>query len=177
MFQMMSRFIFIALLLTGFSPQQKMEQKEYDLKAAFIYRFTGYIEWDGQMANDDFIIGIVGNSPIESKLAELASTKKVNNKKIIIRKYNKPAEIGLCHILFIPQKTSGHLKDIISKVAGKGTLIISEKAGYAAQGTGINFILADSKLKFEANPKALAAAGLKASSQLLKLAIIVDQKK
>lgn len=161
-------------MLTGFSPHQKMEGKEYELKAAFIYKFTNYIEWDPQIANDNFIIGILGTSPIESKLTEIANTKKVNNKKIIIRKYNKPAEIGLCHILFISQNTSGPLKDIISKVAGKGTLIISEKAGYAAQGTGINFILANNKLKFEANPKALNAAGLKASSQLLKLAIIVD---
>jgi hypothetical protein len=178
MFQMMSRlvFILIALLLIGFSPQQQTESKEYELKAAFIYKFTNYIEWDSQTASDDFIIGILGNSPIENKLTEIGNTEKVNNKKIIIRKFNKLADISPCHILFISQKTSFSLEDILAKATSKGTLTVSEKRGYAAHGTNINFIIIDNKLKFEANLKTLSAAGLRVSSQLLKLAIIVDQK-
>jgi hypothetical protein len=65
------------------------------------------------------------------------------------------------------------LEDILEKTSGKGTLIISEKNGYAVQGAGINFVIIKQKLKFEANVKALNAAGLTASSQLLKLAIII----
>ena len=101
------------------------------------------------------------------------SVPSIKNKKIVIRQYDSPKDIGPCHILFIPQENSYPLSEILAKVPDKGTLIISEKPGCAALGTGINFFLADNKVKFEANPKAISGAGLTASSQLLKLAIIV----
>ena len=58
--------------------------------------------------------------------------------------------------------------------AGKGTLTISEETGFADMGSAINFVVINDKLKFEANVKSITDEGLKASSQLLKLAIIVD---
>jgi hypothetical protein len=75
--------------------------------------------------------------------------------------------------LFISQNSSIPLDDILAKTTGKGILIISEQDGYAELGTAINFVIVNRKLKFEANVKAINAAGLTASSQLLKLAIII----
>jgi hypothetical protein len=66
------------------------------------------------------------------------------------------------------------LREILNQTKSKNTLTISEQEGYAKQGTAINFIIVDSKLKFEANTKAIISAGLIASSQLLKLAVIVE---
>jgi hypothetical protein len=65
------------------------------------------------------------------------------------------------------------LEDILAKTADKGILVISEKDGYAELGAAFNFVIVNRKLKFEANVKAINSAGLTASSQLLKLAIIV----
>ncbi|MCW3127457.1 MAG: putative transrane protein [Bacteroidetes bacterium] len=167
--------LFLLLLLScSFATPAQEEDEEYNLKAAFIYKFTNYIEWGAPSSDHEFVIGIVGSSPISKQLIEIAKTKTVKNKKIVIRQFNKLEDIGPCQILFIPQKTPIRLDDILAKTAGKGTLIISEKAGYAKKGTGINFIEVDNNLKFEANAKGISAAGLKASSQLLKLAIIVD---
>jgi hypothetical protein len=162
------------LLLCSFAGPGQEDSEEYDIKAAFIYQFTNYIDWDSLVAGDEFVIGIIGNSPVKEQLAEIAKTKTVKGKKMVIRQYNKPEEIGLCHILFISRKAPFPLDDMLVKVRGKGTLTISEKEGYAKKGALINFIEVDEKLKFEANPKGINAAGLKASSQLLKLAIIVD---
>ena len=116
----------------------------------------------------------MGNSPVNRQLGEIAKSKTVKGKKIVIRQFNKPDEISLCHILFISRKTTFNLDDILAKAGNRGTLTISEKAGYAKRGAQINFIEVDEKLKFEANPKGINAAGLKASSQLLKLAIIIE---
>ena len=168
------QLFFISFLVCSFTMPIQEEDEEYNIKAAFIYKFTNYIEWDSLIPGNEFVIGVVGSSPIKNQLNEIARTKTVNDKKIIIRQFNKSEEIVPCHILFIPQKTTLHLDDILAKAGAKGMLTISEKAGYAAKGTDINFIEVDNKLRFEANPKAINAAGLKASSQLLKLAIIVD---
>jgi hypothetical protein len=164
----------IFLLMCSFSNIPEDENDEYNIKAAFIYQFTNYIDWGSLMSGDEFVIGIIGSSPLKGQLAEIAKSKTVKGKRIVLRQFSKPDEIVPCHILFIPRKTLFPLDNILAKVLGKGTLTISEKEGYAKNGTNINFIEVDEKLKFEANTKSINAAGLKASSQLLKLAIIVE---
>jgi hypothetical protein len=168
------QLLLMLCMICSFSAQPFDQPQEYTIKAAFIYKFTNYIDWDSMIPGNEFVIGVVGPSPIKSELAEIARTKTVKDKKITVLQFNKPDEIGACNILFIPEKSPVALDDILAKANNKGTLTISEKEGYAARGTGINFIVVDNKLKFEANPKAINASGLKASSQLLKLAIIVE---
>jgi len=147
------------------------EQAESALKAVFIYNFTKYIDWNN--VGNDFIIGVVGSSPIEGALNEIARTNSIKNKRIVIRRFAKPEDIRFCQILFIPQKCSYSLSSILNHI-DRGVLTISEEEGYGRQGTALNFVIINDKLKFEANLKAIDEAGLKASSQLLKLAIIVN---
>lgn len=150
------------------------DNKEYNLKAAFIYNFTRFIEWDTLNNRKEFIIGVVNSSPITESFEEIARTKTVKNKKIIIQHFYSADEISECDILFISGNSKISLKEILDKIKSKNTLTISEQEGYAKQGTAINFIVINAKLKFEANTKALKSAGLTASSQLLKLAVIVE---
>jgi len=171
-------FIFVFIFLSGFSSvhlyaQTKSEAEEYALKAAFVYNFTKFIEWEPSNNGDEFVIGVFGNSPIIKPLMEIAQSKSVNGKKIVVRQYYKPDEIKFCHVLFIPRQTTYSLSSILPRIT-KGTLTISEEEGYALLGTALNFVVVNNKLKFESNIKALDTAGLKASSELLKLAIIVD---
>lgn len=171
---MLKRFLFIVLLLIlGQSIAWcQTREEEYNLKAAFVYNFTRYINWP-YTPEDEFIIGIIGTSPIYEPLLEIARTKTVNDKKIVIKTFNKPEDISFCNILYISKNSSIPLYSILTKV-DQGTLTISEEDGYALRGTAFNFVLVKDKLRFESNIQALNSAGLKASSQLLKLAIIVE---
>ena len=166
-------FLTLFSITLSFAQQPKTEAEEYVLKAAFLYNFTKYIDWGTSSNGDEFTIGVMGYSPIVKTLAEIAASKNVSGKKIVIKQYYKPEEIKYCNVLFIPQQTSYSLQSILNKV-GKGTLTVSEEEGYAAQGTALNFVLVNNKLKFEANTKTLDYEGLKASSDLLRLAIIID---
>jgi len=172
----LKRFLFL-ILVCSFSGTitAQTSEKEANLKAAFIYNFTKYIEWDSNN-EDDFIIGVMGSSPVTASLNEIAKTNMVNNKKITVRVFSKPEDIGDCNILFIPvipENSLYSLQSILDK-ADKGMLTISEEPGFAKQGTAFNFFITNDKLKFEANLKTLLQSGLKVSSQLLKLAKIVD---
>jgi hypothetical protein len=151
----------------------QLKEQEADLKAAFIYNFTKYIDWDTTTDQTDFVIGIVGQSPVTQSLYEIAKSSKVGNKKIIIKTFSRPEDISYCQVLFIPRDLRFSLESILDKI-DKNVLTVSEEPGYAKQGTSFNFFITKDKLKFEANLKAINAAGLKAGSQLLKLATIVD---
>lgn len=147
--------------------------QEADLKGAFIYNFTKYIDWNQYNNGDKFIIGVIGSSSVVKSLMEIAETNTVNSKKIEIRFFDDPEEIEFCNILFIPENIPFPLSLILSKI-NKGMLTISEERGFASEGTAFNFVRKNGKLKFEVNLKALSKADIKASSQLLKLAIIVN---
>ena len=171
---MLKRFIFFILFasIAGTAMAQNGEEESI-LKAAFIYNFTRYIDWGTDTEENEFIIGIIGSSVIDNPITQLARTNTVKNKRISIRHFNRLEDISYCQILFIPQKCPFPLQSVLDKT-GKGMLTISEEPGMARLGTAFNFILVNDKLKFEANLKAIYSAGLKAGSQLLKLAIIVD---
>ncbi|MFT3933647.1 MAG: YfiR family protein [Chitinophagaceae bacterium] len=149
------------------------QEREANLKAAFIYNFTKYIDWDSTKAGDEFVIGVIGPSAVTAPLNEIARDNEVQNKKIVIHQFSKPEDITYTNILFIPQKLPFSLHAILEKTE-KGTLTVSEEEGFAKQGTAFNFIIRKDKLKFETNLNALNAAGLKAGSQLLKLAQLVE---
>jgi YfiR/HmsC-like len=171
---MKKRFLFLLLLcLAGGTAIAQTQEKEANLKAVFIYNFTRYIDWDTSSNANDFVIGVIGSSDVTGSLMQIAKTNAVKNKKIMIRVFSKPEEIGDCQILFISQKLPFSLHSILDRV-GKGVLTISEEPDYAEQGTAFNFVIINDKLKFEANLKAIYSAGLKAGSQLLKLAILVN---
>lgn len=161
----------LALIIptSAFAPDKGTET-EYRLKAAFIYNFTQYIEWEP--GGGDFVIGVLGECPILSPLNEIARLKNVKDKKIIVKRVDGPEDASGCQIMFVPSSFATPLSAILEKVS-KGTLVIGERPGYGARGAAINFIIVDNKLRFESNLRAINAAGLKASSQLLKLAIIV----
>jgi hypothetical protein len=164
----------LMLLLTAGICYGQTEAEESNLKAAFIYNFTRFVEWETTEASAEFIIGVIGKSGVDEPLEEIAKTRTVNSKKIIIKHFEKIEDIDKCNVLFIPKNVKTPLQEFLTKTENKGVLVVSEKQGYASKGASINFVIIDKKLKFEANTKALSSAGLKVSAQLLKLAIIVN---
>ena len=173
---MLKRFSFFLLLFCFAgkiaSAQAQTREQEANLKAVFIYNFTKYIEWENYNSSE-FIIGILGSSAIDRPINEIARTSMVGNKKIIIKHFSKPEDISYCNIIFIPRNSPFSLQSILEKI-DRGVLTISEEPGFAKEGTAFNFVVLNDKLKFQVNLNALYSAGLKAGSQLLKLAIVVD---
>ena len=143
------------------------------LQSIFIYNFSKYIEWPASYTSGNFIIGVFGQSPLTKELNNLSKSKKVGNQPIVINKFNNVSEISKCNILFVPKNKSDEINNIINKLKGQNTLIITEKEGMAKKGAGINFIIADNKQKFELNEANILKSNLKVSTSLLNLAILV----
>jgi hypothetical protein len=167
------RPLFLAgLLLVSFS-RTRSQQGDYALYANIIYRFTKYIDWPDNKKSGDFIIGIVGDSPLEQELKRLSATKTVGNQKIVVVKMSPSASSYNCHILFISDEESGSVKKIAVATAGTPTLIVSETNGLARKGSCINFITVDDRLKLEINKTNIEQRNLRIASELLELGIIV----
>lgn len=145
------------------------------LKTVFIYNFTRYVEWPTEYKNGNFVINMFGsNTPMLTELNNMAKAKKVGTQTIEIRNTTSLEGIGKCHILYIAPDVLIPLADIIAKLKGKSTLIVTEKPGFAKQGSAINFIVVESRQKFELNQGNAEKYNLKVSSSLVALAIPVE---
>ncbi|MCU0430460.1 MAG: YfiR family protein [Cytophagaceae bacterium] len=149
-------------------------QVNYKLHSIFIYKFTQYIEWPDKASGGEFVIAVVGSSPIQAELEGLAATKKVGAKNIVVKKLTPSSDFSTCHIIFLAEGQSSHLSSIAGKVVGKPILFISEVTNGAKKGAGINLIIVDDKMKFEMNKGSVEKQGLKVSGDLVKLAVQVE---
>ncbi|MBN1407895.1 MAG: YfiR family protein [Calditrichaceae bacterium] len=176
------KLIFICLVIMTFNlmvcAEDHSEVSQNDLvKSVFIYNFTKYIHWPSDDTSDVFNIGIFGENDINIPLREIARKKTVSGRKIQIKQYNSPEDIDHCHILFVPSGVKEMIPDILGEVKNKSILTVSDADNFSEQGGMITFILIEGKIKFEINIASLEQAKLTAGSELLKLAILVDENK
>lgn len=164
-------FLGIIIVLMGVSPTsaQKTIGDEYVLKAGFLYRFIDYVSWKDYSKKQTFKVAILEESPITNALLNIPK-----NKKMEIKEYKNLNEITSCNILFVPYDCTYRLETILSKFSGQPVLIVTERNGYGKKGAHMNFIIVNSKLKFEVNLKSMNKDGIEISSFLLQHAIILQ---
>ena len=143
----------------------------HEIHSMMIYNFVKYIQWPDN--SQEFIIGVMGNDEVYNTLKTWYDGKVRGNKKFIIKKYNSPAEIQESHILYVGNSTINQFTAIKNKVGSASTLIITDKPGMGAKGSGINFKTVNNKLAFELNQSAIEKSDLKVSSQLTAMAILI----
>ncbi len=174
------RKIIITFLLVfpGFmelqAAQPGMSADINDLKAVFIFNFTKYITWPERDVSEVFRIGVIGDSRIINSLKQLAAKKTIDDKAIIVQYFADIQSVSYCHILFVSDSHKHLVGRILEKLSGWPTLTISDSAGLCQKGIMINFYLKEGMIKFELNPGQAEKSGLKVSSQLQKLALIVE---
>lgn len=148
---------------------------EYELKAAFLVNFTRFVEWPRTRFSadaDPLVVCLFKDNPFEGQLGKVSRTH-IGGHPVRVQRLSDPGEAHGCHVLFLPASQNRRLQDLVSVTGGNAVLLVGEAEGFAAEGGMINFVLRDEHVRFEINPKAAAASGLKISSNLLQLAIIV----
>lgn len=157
-----------------FSSRACAQETNYKAYSVYVYNFIKYIEWPEESKKGDFIIAVIGNSPITAELKTLAASKKANGQTIVVKQYSSIAEVEQCHILYLSSGKSSSLKEVIEKTKNMSALLIAEREGLAKKGAGINFVtLEDETLKFEVNKKVIEAHNLKIPKVLVNLGLSV----
>ena len=149
--------------------EQEITLTEYDLKANWVFQFTKYVEWPAQAwgeAKAPFVIGIVGNDPFGSSLAELVKGETAKGHPIQIRHFRAEEDVSGCHLLFISRAESSRLKDILRSARGHSILTVGETEDFIKEGGMINLELADRKIRCDLNKLAANEAGLRPKPKL-----------
>lgn len=166
--------VVVALAARVLLAREPPQVPEYELKAEFLERFTRFIDWPNEAGPETpFVIGVLAPNPFGRYLDELASSRKVKGRPIVVKEIAAPENADECDLLFVPASHKKNLPRILSKTSGKPILTVGDTDGFAEKGILVNFYTSESNLRFEINDAAIKKSGLKASSKLLKLARII----
>lgn len=165
-------FVFLLLLAANTMRAQETDYKAYSL---FIYNFMKYIEWPDQQSKGDFVVGMLGDSPLSKDLQVLAASKKIKGRSIVVKKITTPEEASTCQLVFIPDQKSSMVKQVRDATRDRSVLIVAEREGLARKGAAMSFVtMEDDELKFDINRRDIEQRNLKISSQLVTLGIPVN---
>jgi len=167
------KHVLLALLVLLPAAVLAQQADSYDIQANIIYRFTKYIDWPESKKTGDFVIGVVGDSPIKEALDNFIGNKTAGNRRIVIRRFSSVAAVFNCHILFISEDERTSLRKIAWRTAGSPVLIVTEAEGMAHFGACINFSIVADHLTLEINKTTIEQRNLNIASELLQLGKIV----
>lgn len=161
------------------SPPSVVVNREYTIKAAFLYHFLTYTEWPDSRAGVEapLIIAVYGPDPFGAVLDKIAATKTVGNRPIEVRRIVDPADAKPCHLLFVPGTVAHEeLGAVFAAVRGLPVLLVGEADGFVDRGGAAEFYVEGNRVRFAFNTDVVDERELKVSSKLLSLAKIVTSK-
>ncbi|MBI9036222.1 MAG: YfiR family protein [Bacteroidales bacterium] len=152
------------------------QDNETLMKAAFIERFTRFVEWPEKAFEKEstFNILILGENPFGTALETLFSTTKIKNREVKLIYSNDYREIKNCHLMYISESYRKKLEEVIDYSITFDVLTIGDTEDYCKKGIMINFFIEDEVLRFEINTGSLKKSKLKVSHLLLNVAKKVE---
>jgi hypothetical protein len=183
--EMTGRIVALVTLLAMAATEVKSAEskakltREYDLKAAFLFNFSQFVEWPREAfseTNAPFVIGVLGDDPFGKSLDEMVANELARGHHIVVRRYRDMRQTTDCHILYISPSETARLDSIFEFLRGKAILAVGETDRFTARGGTIRFLVEDSKLRLKINVDAAKAAKLIISSKLLRQAEVLESK-
>ena len=155
------------------------ELSEQQVKAAYLYNFAKFIEWPDSAFSGDadpIQIAIIGEDPFGAILDQTVQNKTLNGRPLLINRFQSlPLELHF-HIAFIGSKDIKQVQSILKQLESSPTLTVGDTKDFATRGGCINFVFKQNRVLFEINMDASQRVGLKISSRLLRLAILVEEE-
>jgi len=156
-------------------PALAQKASEYQVKAAFLFNFSKFLEWPPEamgQADEPFVVGVIGPDPFGNYLDDIIAGEKMMAHPMTVKRFKSAEEIDRCHILFInvPGKTS----EVLNALKGKSVLTVSDDNDFTRSGGIIRFFTENETIHLEINIQAAKAANLNVSSKLLRIAKIYE---
>jgi hypothetical protein len=165
----------VVAALCGTRPalSETIPSSEYQIKAAFLFHFSQFIEWpEGTFteASSPLTYCTIGEDPFHGALEASLSGKTSGSRPFRVMHFQQPQETRNCQILFIGEGGKKLLPTVLTSLKDNSVLTVGESEHFVEGGGMIGFLLEDNKIRFEINLEAAEHAKLKMSSRLLALA-------
>src|SRR5439155_24833150 len=110
---------------------------EYQIKAAYLYYFTTFVDWPSETysrTGEAVVIGVLGTDPCGAVLDETLRGKSVNNRRLVVRRFESIKEARDSHVLFISASERDRLPSILKVLEGAAVLTVGDLDQFASRG-------------------------------------------
>lgn len=163
----------LSLSDTAASWAQASRSLEYQVKAAFLFRFAQFVDWPPDTfpgAETPLNFCVIGKDPFRGVLETTLAGKKVGTHAARVLHVDKILQAQGCHLLFVGEDFSVHLPELIASLHNSAIVTIGDADRFAEQGGMIGFFWEDEKIRFDINLEAAEKTKLRISARLLSLA-------
>jgi hypothetical protein len=163
----------LPLLAFACCAHAQQKHTEDAVKAAYLYRFAGYVKWpDDAMGPHPFVIDVLGAPGVARELRNLVPGHMINNDLPQIREITRLQELGAAQILYVGAGHDEFLR-VLAQNDNLHMLVVTDDERGLELGSVLNFVTVDKRVRFEISLTAADRAHLKISSELLSVAIRV----
>jgi hypothetical protein len=143
--------------------------REYQVKAAFVFRFAHYVEWPEAATDKRTTLEycVWPPNPFGESLRQLVAGEVLGGRRLVVRDLTPTASLATCHVLFLH---GGAIRPALAHVRSQPVLTVSDTPGFLDEGGIIQLVRTDNRLVFDISLPAAERAGLRLSSHLLRLA-------
>jgi len=147
---------------------------EYDVKAAFLYNFTRFIEWPPEAFRDaraPLTLCVVGKDPFGEVLDDVVQGESVGGRELEVARPDPDDDLARCQILFVSRSEHARLGALLGRLKDKSVFTVGEEEGFLEAGGILRFVQSGRNVRFEINQAAAERAPLKISSKLMRLGV------
>lgn len=145
-----------------------------EVKAAFLHRFAGYIEWPAaEMEAPRFVIAVLGADAVASSLERALTDLSVKGKPAEVRRILDIRAARQAHIVYIGRDHAAELPTLLPQLARRPILIVTDADRGLEAGGMLNFRIGERRVRFEVALDTAEHAGLEISADLLSVALNV----
>jgi hypothetical protein len=158
----------LSLLATAGTAQPP--QLESQVKAAYLYKFAGFVDWPaGAFARPDspLLIGVAGNDELAARVEQLVAGRSAGGHPLQVRRLRRGDSPAGLHILFVGSLDPAGA-ELLAAARSLPLLTVSDAAEIPPG--MIRFLIVDQRLRFEVALHEVAPSGLKISARLLAAA-------
>ena len=155
------------------SAQDDAAALERRIKAAYIFKFAGFVEWPETAFPQPFTavtIAVIGDDELAAELSAITAGRAVEGRPLTVRKTRSFEGVADAHMVFVGRAEIARLPQLAKFARAKPVLILTDAPNALAQGSMINFMLVEQRVKFEIHLEEAERHGLKLSSRLLAVA-------
>ena len=153
---------------------------EEQIKAAYLYKFASYVDWPAStFAQPDtpITIGVLGADEIAVELSHIRMAHHPGGRTVEVKRLKPGDAMAGIHMLFVGREESARLKRLQDNLQSRAVLTVTDAAGALAEGSMINFLTVDDRVRFEVSLAQAEQSGLKISARLLGVAQKIETRK
>ena len=153
---------------------QESTVSEQQVKAAYLFKFGGYVEWPADAfpdANAPIVIGVAGDEAVAREITRVVAKRTINGRAVVVQALRAGEAASGAHILFVGRSQLTRIPELTA--ASQSALVVTDAEKGLAQGGTINFVTAENRIRFEVSLDAARRGGLKIGAPLLSVAMRV----